>query len=112
MLGYGVRLFQSVLLWLHTPRLCCVSWLNTMYVCVCYRSVVVPVKKPPPGSQAVTVVGSMPITMATGSTPNIFSAASHTPKSMINTTGTAHFCHGPSLFIYIVFHLMVIVGMC
>ncbi|XP_062328262.1 neurobeachin isoform X2 [Osmerus eperlanus] len=53
------------------------------------RSVVVPVKKPPPGSQAVTTVGSMPSTMATGSTPNIFSAPSHTPKSMINTTGAA-----------------------
>lgn len=94
MLAYGVYLFLvlwSVLLWLQTPRLC---------VCVCYRSVVVPVKKPPPGSQAVTTVGSMPSTMATGSTPNIFSAASHTPKSMINTTGTALFCHGPSLFIY------------
>ncbi|XP_062830785.1 neurobeachin isoform X3 [Anolis carolinensis] len=53
------------------------------------RSVVVPVKKPPPGSLAVTTVG----TATTGggvtpsTTPNIFAATGATPKSMINTTG-------------------------
>ncbi|XP_060751633.1 neurobeachin a isoform X2 [Tachysurus vachellii] len=53
------------------------------------RSVVVPVKKPPPGSLAVNTVGT-PTSSAipsSGSTPNIFAAASATPKSMINTTG-------------------------
>ncbi|XP_070606006.1 neurobeachin isoform X5 [Erythrolamprus reginae] len=53
------------------------------------RSVVVPVKKPPPGSLAVNTVGT---TTAGGglppsSTPNIFAATGATPKSMINTTG-------------------------
>ncbi|XP_036393306.1 neurobeachin isoform X3 [Megalops cyprinoides] len=53
------------------------------------RSVVVPVKKPPPGSLAVNTVGNASTTggLASGSTPNIFAAASATPKSMINTTG-------------------------
>ncbi|MBN3301563.1 NBEA protein, partial [Amia calva] len=52
------------------------------------RSVVVPVKKPPPGSLAVNTVGTASTTgLASGSTPNIFAAASATPKSMINTTG-------------------------
>ncbi|XP_028818585.1 neurobeachin isoform X5 [Denticeps clupeoides] len=53
------------------------------------RSVVVPVKKPPPGSLAVNTVGSSSSggALATGSTPNIFTASSATPKSMINTTG-------------------------
>ncbi|XP_030648233.1 neurobeachin a isoform X4 [Chanos chanos] len=53
------------------------------------RSVVVPVKKPPPGSLAVNTVGT-PTTSGSapsGSTPNIFAAAAVTPKSMINTTG-------------------------
>uniref|UniRef100_A0A3P8W186 Neurobeachin n=1 Tax=Cynoglossus semilaevis TaxID=244447 RepID=A0A3P8W186_CYNSE len=53
------------------------------------RSVVVPVKKPPPGSLSVNTVGT-PTTSgaaAVGSTPNIFAAATATPKSMINTTG-------------------------
>ncbi|XP_057676682.1 neurobeachin a isoform X6 [Corythoichthys intestinalis] len=54
------------------------------------RSVVVPVKKPPPGSLCVNTVGT-PTTggaAAAGSTPNIFAAAAAaTPKSMINTTG-------------------------
>ncbi|KAI4813914.1 hypothetical protein KUCAC02_003135 [Chaenocephalus aceratus] len=52
------------------------------------RSVMVPVKKPPPGSLSVNTVGT-PTTSgsAAGSTPNIFAAASATPKSMINTTG-------------------------
>ncbi|XP_035857075.1 neurobeachin isoform X3 [Sander lucioperca] len=54
------------------------------------RSVVVPVKKTSPGSLAVNTVGSSSSTSAgltAGSTPNIFAAASATPKSMINTTG-------------------------
>ncbi|TTE36938.1 Neurobeachin [Bagarius yarrelli] len=53
------------------------------------RSVIVPVKKPPPGSLAVNTVGT-PTSNAipsSSSTPNIFAAASATPKSMINTTG-------------------------
>ncbi|OCT96018.1 hypothetical protein XELAEV_18013708mg [Xenopus laevis] len=52
------------------------------------RSVVVPVKKPPPGSLAVNTVGAASgggITPST--TPNIFAATGATPKSMINTTG-------------------------
>uniref|UniRef100_A0A7N6BLQ9 Neurobeachin n=1 Tax=Anabas testudineus TaxID=64144 RepID=A0A7N6BLQ9_ANATE len=55
------------------------------------RSVVVPVKKPPPGSLSVNTVGT-PTTggaATAGSTPNIFAAATATPKSMINTTGAA-----------------------
>ncbi|XP_051902128.1 neurobeachin a isoform X5 [Hippocampus zosterae] len=55
------------------------------------RSVVVPVKKPPPGSLSVNTVGT-PTTggaASAGSTPNIFAAATATPKSMINTTGAA-----------------------
>ncbi|KAK6295851.1 hypothetical protein J4Q44_G00335640 [Coregonus suidteri] len=52
------------------------------------RSVVVPVKKPPPGSLAVNTVGhASSSSLATGSTPNIFAASSNTTKSMINTTG-------------------------
>ncbi|XP_038548624.1 LOW QUALITY PROTEIN: neurobeachin [Micropterus salmoides] len=54
------------------------------------RSVVVPVKKISPGSLAVNTVGSNSSTspgLTAGSTPNIFAAASATPKSMINTTG-------------------------
>ncbi|XP_061659146.1 neurobeachin a isoform X2 [Syngnathoides biaculeatus] len=53
------------------------------------RSVVVPVKKPPPGSLSVNTVGT-PTTggaATAASTPNIFAAATATPKSMINTTG-------------------------
>lgn len=54
-----------------------------------YRSVVVPVKKPPPGSLSVNTVGTPTTSGAAtaGSTPNIFAAATATPKSMINTTG-------------------------
>ncbi|KAB0372836.1 hypothetical protein FD755_015589 [Muntiacus reevesi] len=53
------------------------------------RSVVVPVKKPPPGSLAVTTVGATAAGsgLPTGSTANIFAATGATPKSMINTTG-------------------------
>lgn len=49
----------------------------------------VPVKKPPPGSLSVNTVGTPPTsgTATAGSTPNIFAAATATPKSMINTTG-------------------------
>lgn len=49
-----------------------------------------PVKKISPGSLAVNTVGSNSSTspgLTAGSTPNIFAAASATPKSMINTTG-------------------------
>ncbi|KAI4815226.1 hypothetical protein KUCAC02_005379, partial [Chaenocephalus aceratus] len=63
-----------------------------LFVCVCVscRSVVVPVKKTSPGSLAVHTGGGSSSTSAgltAGSTPNIFAAASATPKSMINTTG-------------------------
>ncbi|XP_068123169.1 neurobeachin isoform X7 [Hyperolius riggenbachi] len=52
------------------------------------RSVVVPVKKPPPGSLAVNTVGTASGGSLTPSTtPNIFAAPGATPKSMINTTG-------------------------
>lgn len=49
----------------------------------------VPVKKPPPGSLSVNTVGTPTTSGAAtaGSTPNIFAAATATPKSMINTTG-------------------------
>lgn len=66
-----------------------------------------PVKKPPPGSLAVTTVGTATAGggLPPSSTPNIFAATGATPKSMINTTGivlryfcesciflSAHFC--------------------
>ncbi|XP_064816877.1 neurobeachin-like, partial [Oncorhynchus masou masou] len=53
------------------------------------RSVMVPVKKPPPGTLSVNTVGTPTTSGAAtpGSTPNIFAAATATPKSMINTTG-------------------------
>ncbi|XP_077015132.1 neurobeachin isoform X3 [Tamandua tetradactyla] len=53
------------------------------------RSVVVPVKKPPPGALAVTTVGAAAAGtgLPTSSAPNIFAATGATPKSMINTTG-------------------------
>uniref|UniRef100_A0AAQ4PAI8 Neurobeachin a n=1 Tax=Gasterosteus aculeatus aculeatus TaxID=481459 RepID=A0AAQ4PAI8_GASAC len=53
------------------------------------RSVMVPVKKPPPGSLSVNTVATPTTSGAAGagSTPNIFAAATATPKSMINTTG-------------------------
>lgn len=49
----------------------------------------VPVKKLPPGSLSVNTVGTPTTGGAStpGSTPNIFAAATATPKSMINTTG-------------------------
>ncbi|XP_051881525.1 neurobeachin a [Pristis pectinata] len=54
------------------------------------RSVVVPVKKPPPGSLAInTVGGTGSASLVTGSATNIISPAAATPKSMINTTGAA-----------------------
>ncbi|KAK2831709.1 hypothetical protein Q7C36_016795 [Tachysurus vachellii] len=66
------------------------------------RSVVVPAKKP--GSMAVnTVVTSGSSMASSGSTPNIFTAASATPKSMINTTGAtepaASSCSSSSSFV-------------
>lgn len=55
-----------------------------------------PVKKPPPGSLAVTTVGATAAGsgLTTGSTSNIFAATGATPKSMINTTGIVliYFC--------------------
>ncbi|KAK3531172.1 hypothetical protein QTP70_013277 [Hemibagrus guttatus] len=68
------------------------------------RSVVVPAKKPAAGSMAVnTVVTSGSSMASSGSTPNIFTAASATPKSMINTTGatepTASSCSSSSSFV-------------
>lgn len=68
-----------------------------MICCSCScRSVVVPVKKPPPGSLAVTTVGAATAGsgLPPGSTPNIFAATGATPKSMINTTGIVlkYFC--------------------
>lgn len=55
-----------------------------------------PVKKPPPGSLAVTTVGAATAGsgLPPGSTPNIFAATGATPKSMINTTGIVlqYFC--------------------
>lgn len=64
----------------------------------CYRSVVVPVKKPPPGSLAVNTVGAASGgSLTPGTTPNIFAATGATPKSMINTTGicSLHFIFHP-----------------
>ncbi|XP_075276486.1 neurobeachin isoform X3 [Opisthocomus hoazin] len=51
------------------------------------RSVVVPVKKPPPGSLAVTTVGAATAGSALppGSTPNIFAATGATPKSAVDS---------------------------
>ncbi|XP_064029117.1 neurobeachin isoform X2 [Pogoniulus pusillus] len=51
------------------------------------RSVVVPVKKPPPGSLAVTTVGAAAAGsgLPPGSTPNIFAATGATPKSAVDS---------------------------
>ncbi|XP_075598115.1 neurobeachin isoform X3 [Balearica regulorum gibbericeps] len=51
------------------------------------RSVVVPVKKPPPGSLAVTTVGATTAGsgLPPGSTPNIFAATGATPKSAVDS---------------------------
>nr|XP_026646493.1 neurobeachin isoform X4 [Zonotrichia albicollis] len=51
------------------------------------RSVVVPVKKPPPGSLAVTTVGAATAGsgLPPGSTPNIFAATGATPKSAVDS---------------------------
>uniref|UniRef100_A0A674PMY5 Neurobeachin n=1 Tax=Takifugu rubripes TaxID=31033 RepID=A0A674PMY5_TAKRU len=53
------------------------------------RSVVVPIKKASPGSLSVSTVGNSntSVGLTAGSIPNIFAAASATPKTMINTTG-------------------------
>uniref|UniRef100_A0A8C8IH86 Neurobeachin n=1 Tax=Oncorhynchus tshawytscha TaxID=74940 RepID=A0A8C8IH86_ONCTS len=54
------------------------------------RSVVVPVKKPPPGSLAVNTVGhTSSSSLATGSTPNIFSAASNTAKRATDSASSS-----------------------
>ena len=70
----------------------------------------VPVKKPPPGSLAVTTVGATAAGsgLPTGSTSNIFAATGATPKSMINTTGIVliYFCDTSSFsfcFLYLHF---------
>ncbi|XP_072467999.1 neurobeachin isoform X3 [Notamacropus eugenii] len=51
------------------------------------RSVVVPVKKAPPGSLAVTTVGAATAGsgLPAGSTPNIFAATGATPKSAVDS---------------------------
>ncbi|XP_055965090.1 neurobeachin isoform X2 [Sorex fumeus] len=51
------------------------------------RSVVVPVKKPPPGSLAVTTVGASAAGsgLPTGSASNIFAATGATPKSAVDS---------------------------
>lgn len=76
---------------------------NPSFLC---RSVVVPVKKPPPGSLAVTTVGATTAGsgLPTGSTSNIFAATGATPKSMINTTGIVliYFCD-THLFMFSIF---------
>lgn len=63
-----------------------------------------PVKKPPPGSLAVTTVGAATAGsgLPPGSTPNIFAATGATPKSMINTTGIVlkYFC-GTHYFLFV-----------
>lgn len=65
-----------------------------------------PVKKPPPGSLAVTTVGATTAGsgLPTGSTSNIFAATGATPKSMINTTGIVliYFCD-THLFMFSIF---------
>lgn len=72
-----------------------------------YRSVVVPVKKPPPGSLAVTTVGATAAGsgLPTGSTSSIFAAPGATPKSMINTTGIVliDFCEASSFFLRLLY---------
>lgn len=63
-----------------------------------------PVKKPPPGSLAVTTVGAATAGsgLPPGSTPNIFAATGATPKSMINTTGIVlkYFCDPHFVFAF------------
>lgn len=86
--------------WCNTKTQCgvCPTWALsqclTLQSALSPRSVVVPVKKPPPGSLAVNTVGTPTAGggMASGSTPNIFAAATATPKSMINTTGEPAAC--------------------
>uniref|UniRef100_A0A7N8YHK3 Neurobeachin n=1 Tax=Mastacembelus armatus TaxID=205130 RepID=A0A7N8YHK3_9TELE len=55
------------------------------------RSVVVPVKKPPPGSLSVNTVGTPTTSGAAtaGSTPNIFAAATATPKSAADSASSS-----------------------
>lgn len=75
-----------------------------------------PVKKPPPGSLAVTTVGATAAGsgLPTGSTSNIFAATGATPKSMINTTGIVliYFCDISSFsfcFLYLHFCVYLII---
>lgn len=81
-------------------------WVTTPFCLIHDRSVVVPVKKPPPGSLSVNTVGT-PTTggvSTPSSTPNIFAAATATPKSMINTTGEGtgveHLCTSRWFFVF------------
>uniref|UniRef100_A0A8D3DM77 Neurobeachin n=1 Tax=Scophthalmus maximus TaxID=52904 RepID=A0A8D3DM77_SCOMX len=55
------------------------------------RSVMVPVKKPPPGSLSVNTVGTPTTSGAAtaGSTPNIFAAATATPKSATDSASSS-----------------------
>lgn len=70
--------------------------LSSVFVCLCCRSVVVPVKKTSPGSLAVNTMGSSSSSSSTsagltaGSSPNTVAAAAANPKSMINTTGRSN----------------------
>lgn len=72
---------------------------------------VVPVKKPPPGSLAVTTVGAATAGsgLPPGSTPNIFAATGATPKSMINTTGIVlkYSCGPHFVFLFVSLPLVV-----
>uniref|UniRef100_A0A674NGX2 Neurobeachin n=1 Tax=Takifugu rubripes TaxID=31033 RepID=A0A674NGX2_TAKRU len=65
------------------------------------RSVVVPIKKASPGSLSVSTVGNSntSVGLTAGSIPNIFAAASATPKTMINTTGKSHSATSSSNFV-------------
>lgn len=74
---------------------------------------VVPVKKPPPGSLAVTTVGTATAGsgLPPGSTPNIFAATGATPKSMINTTGIVlkYFCDAHFSFFFLLFWFVFVI---
>lgn len=78
---------------------------------VSYRSVMVPVKKPPPGSLSVNTVGTPTTSGAAtaGSTPNIFAAATATPKSMINTTGERQHSDLVHLQMYFLFYFILLI---
>ncbi|XP_067889581.1 neurobeachin a isoform X5 [Heterodontus francisci] len=65
------------------------------------RSVVVPVKKPPPGSLAVNTVGGAGTTssLITGSATNIISPAAATPKSAAEAASTSSSSSSSSSFV-------------